>query len=60
MNRDINKAIYYFSLASNQNHSDAQFAVGIIFYKGIYVPRDINKSIHYLSLASDQNHLSAQ
>ena len=55
MNRDINKAIYYFSLASNQNHSDAQFALGIIYYNGVYVPRDIKKSIHYLSLASDQN-----
>ena len=50
ISRDINKAIYYFTLSSNHNNSYAQFYLGEIYYKGKYISRDINKAIHYLTL----------
>ena len=53
-------AIHYFSLAANHNHPDAQFNLGLIYYKGEYITRDINKAIHYFSLAANQNHPQAQ
>ncbi|KAK8843898.1 hypothetical protein M9Y10_024980 [Tritrichomonas musculus] len=58
--RDITKAIHYFSLAANQNNPDAQFSLGFIYYKGEYVKRDINKAIHYFTLAANQNDPAAQ
>ena len=35
--RDINKSIYYFSQAVNQNHSEAQFFLGRIYYERTYI-----------------------
>ena len=55
-----NKAIHYFSLAANQNNSDAQLNLGLIYSKGDLVSRDINKAIHYFSLAANQNNSYAQ
>ena len=48
------------TLAANQNHSDAQYQLGIIYSTGNFISRDINKSIHYLTLAANQNHSKAQ
>ena len=47
------------TLAANQNDSDAQFKLGLIFYSGEYIARDINKSIHYLTLAANQSNSKA-
>ncbi|KAK8871784.1 hypothetical protein M9Y10_007525 [Tritrichomonas musculus] len=58
--QNVNKAIYYFSLAANQNDADAQFSLGFIYGEGEYVTRDINKAIHYYSLAASQNDPEAQ
>ena len=58
--RDINKAIKYFILASNQNSKTAQLSFGLIYLEGQYISRDINRSIHYFSLTSNQNDLHAQ
>ena len=58
--RDINKAIHYYTLAANQNNSSAQFSLGLIYYLNQYVKQDINKSIHYFSLAANQNNSKVQ
>ena len=51
----MNKAIYYYSLASNQNDPKAQFNLGVIYATGEYIERDMNKAIYYYSLASDNS-----
>ena len=56
----MNKAIHYFSLAANQNHPEAQYNLGFIYYECKYITRDINKSIYYLKLASNQGDERAQ
>ncbi|KAK8892400.1 hypothetical protein M9Y10_029626 [Tritrichomonas musculus] len=58
--RNIQKTIHYFTLASNQNHREAQYALAFIYHEGTDIPRDIKKVIYYLSLAADQNHPEAQ
>ena len=55
--RNIDKAIYYLSLAAKQYHSDAQFYLGSIYYEGLYVTHDIEKAIHYFKEASCFNHV---
>ncbi|KAK8883527.1 hypothetical protein M9Y10_042619 [Tritrichomonas musculus] len=49
--RDIDRSIYYYCMAANQNSLEAQTRLGDIYYDGEYVPKDINKAIHYYSLA---------
>ena len=51
--RDINKAIYYYSLAANHGYPDAQYNLGLIYYLGKYsIKRDIKKGQSYIMLAS--------
>ena len=56
---DIHKAIYYFTLAANQNCAQAQGFLGFIYIDKQDI-RDINKGLYYLKLSSDQNFLEAQ
>ena len=55
----IQYAIYYLTLAANQNDLRAQFILGDIYYNGKYVKRDINYAIHYFTLAANQNDANA-
>ena len=57
---NIHKAIYYYSLAAEQNDSNAQTILGNIYYYGINVKIDINKAIKYYTLAANQNNSDAQ
>ncbi|KAK8842715.1 hypothetical protein M9Y10_025576 [Tritrichomonas musculus] len=52
---NINKAIYYFSLAAEQNKSAI-----LIYDEGKYVPRDIHKAIQYFSQAAKLNYARAR
>ncbi|KAK8836936.1 hypothetical protein M9Y10_036967 [Tritrichomonas musculus] len=53
--QDIEKAIYYFQLASEKNNKNALFSLGIILYEGVFVPKNIDKSIRYLRFAANQD-----
>lgn len=52
---EIDKAIYYFTLAADQGYAFPQYQLGLI-----YINKDINKSIHYFKLAAEQNFTQAQ
>ena len=54
--QDINKAIYYFSLSSKQNNSDAQYLLGQIYYRR----DDSAKAFNYFSLSANQNNPKSQ
>ncbi|KAK8834233.1 hypothetical protein M9Y10_032344, partial [Tritrichomonas musculus] len=58
--KDINKSLYYLSLAAGQKDACAQYDLASIYFKGKDVQRDINKSIYYFTLAANQNDRSAQ
>lgn len=57
---DINKAIYYYKYAADQNDPIAQCTLGLIYYQGKHGILDINKGIRYLQLSADQNYPPAQ
>ena len=42
--RDINKAIYYYTLAANQNSEKAHTRLGFIYYNGKYIQTNLKKS----------------
>lgn len=53
--KDINRSIYYTSLAANQNHPAALFNLGIT-----YLDYNINKALHYLVLSANLQYVEAQ
>ncbi|KAK8835663.1 hypothetical protein M9Y10_042378 [Tritrichomonas musculus] len=62
---DMNKCVYYFDLAANQDEEKtvavlAQITLGSLFYAGRYVKPDYPKSIHYFTLAANLNNDQAQ
>lgn len=71
--RDINRAIHYFTLAADKNHSEhiyesfskffvpeAQYNLGNIYEKGVHVKQDITKAVYYYTQAANQNIAEAQ
>lgn len=58
--KDIDKAWYYYKLSANQNNSDAQLGLGIIYFYDEYGRKDINKAIHYFNLSANQNNSEAE
>lgn len=56
-NRFINEAIYYYSLAANQNNMKGQSRLGYIY---LNYKNDIKKALHYFYLAANQNYPEAQ
>ena len=57
---DMEKAIHYFSLAANQNMTEAQYTLYVIFSIPYYVPKDMSQAIYYCTKAADINHSDAQ
>ncbi|KAK8843603.1 hypothetical protein M9Y10_024662 [Tritrichomonas musculus] len=52
--KDINRGMYYLSLAANQNHPAALYNLGIA-----YIDYNINKALHYLSLSANLQYAEA-
>ena len=46
-------------MAIKLNDSNAYNNLGVIYEKGIYVPRDIAKAIYYFSVAADLNDINS-
>ncbi|KAK8840428.1 hypothetical protein M9Y10_030633 [Tritrichomonas musculus] len=57
--RDVNKAIQYYSFSAKENFSNAQYNLGRIYYDDEYAIHDIEKAIYYFSLAANQNNPDA-
>ena len=57
---NVDKGIHYFSLAADQNNSDALFGLGVVYYTGQYISCNINKANKNFSLAADQNNSKAK
>jgi hypothetical protein len=57
--RDLTKAAKWCKKAADQGHCDAQFNLGLAYYKGEGVNKNFDNAIHYFSMASNQNHILA-
>lgn len=51
MNINIPKAIKYFTMASNKEHSDAMIRLGEIYENGIGVEQDLSIAMHWYTQA---------
>ena len=58
--KNVQKAIDLFKLASRKNDSEANFNLGIIYFMNSDVTRDIRKALYYLTLSANQNFNFAQ
>lgn len=58
---DRDKAFYWFNLAAEQNNSDAQFYLGVLYHNGDNeTPPDYAKAINWYEKAANQGQLQAQ
>ena len=48
--QNFSKALHYFTLAANQNNSNAQFALGVIYLDSKFISVDFNKATLYLTM----------
>lgn len=58
--KDINKAIEYLILASNQNYAIADYNLGKLYEEGLGVKQDYSEAARFYRLASDKNYSKAQ
>ncbi|KAI8885484.1 HCP-like protein [Backusella circina FSU 941] len=59
--KDINKAIFYYKKASYNNHKGSQNALGFIYDNGLGgITSDIDASIKYHTKAAENGHIESQ
>ena len=51
---DFKQAFKYFKIAADQNHADAQFNLGLMYYLGQNIEENESEGIRYFKLAADQ------
>jgi TPR repeat protein len=49
------RAVYWFQLAAEQGHAEAQYRLGQCYARGRGVKKDLAKAYFWLTLASKQN-----
>ena len=57
---DAEKMAYWFQKAAEQGHSDAQFWLGLSYYKNEGVPWDENKAVYWFQKSAEQGNAGAQ
>jgi TPR repeat protein len=57
---DMDKAVYYYTEAAEQGHSDAQSTLGQMYYYGEDVEKDIKTAINWYEKAAAQDNADAQ
>lgn len=58
--KNANKAFFWMSKSALQNYDEAQLMLGIMYLKGIGVPKDDKKAFEFITLASKQENENAQ
>ncbi len=57
---DAEKMVYWFQKAAEQGHSDAQFWLGVSYYRNEGVPWDENKAVYWWQKSAEQGNAEAQ
>ena len=58
--KDKNKAVYYFRLSADQGYNEAQFRYARCLYEGIGINKNLSYAFKYFKLAADQGHIESQ
>ena len=59
LDQDLSQAAKWYKEAADQGHRDAQYNLGLAYYKGAGVHKNFDNAIYYFSQASNQNHMRA-
>ena len=59
MPKDINKAIYWYNKAAEQNHPGAIMALAELYYYGVEVKQNVHLAFKYFNLAAQNNNMEA-
>ena len=55
-----NNAIFWLKRASDQDHKEAQYALGLLYLDKNYFPENIEETKSFLELMKNQGHLPAK
>lgn len=58
--RDLDRAILWFSEASNNGIANATYNLGVLHHRGLGVPKDVSKAMALYEKAAEQGHPEAQ
>lgn len=58
--QDFEAAMKFYKLAAAENHSVAQFRIGLMYYEGQGVPQNYLEAVKWYKLAASQGHPGAQ
>ena len=60
IDRDMEKAVYWYQRANEQGHSKAPFNIAIIYSDGIFLEPDPTLAIKYFLIAEERNNKEAK
>ena len=60
INRDLEKAVYWYQMASEEGHSKAPFNIGIIYANGEVTDKDLTLALEYFLLSAERGNKEAQ
>jgi hypothetical protein len=60
IDRDMEKAVYWYQRANEQGHSKAPFNIAIIYSDGKYLEPDLALAIKYFLIAEERNNKEAK
>ena len=58
--KDLKKAVQYYTLAANQEHANARCNLGRCYQNGKGVEKDLQKAVEYYTLAANQEDAETQ
>ncbi len=57
--KNVQKAIDYFMLASDQNYGNAQFQIGNLYFNGEEIPKNLDRALSFYKSACNNGHQDA-
>ena len=60
INRDLEKAVYWYQMASEEGHSKAPFNIGIIYANGEVADKDLTLALEYFLLSAKRGNKEAK
>ena len=60
IDKDLEKAVYWYQMASEEGHSKAPFNIGIIYARGEVTDKDLTLALEYFLLSAERGNKEAK
>ena len=60
IDKDLEKAVYWYQMASEEGHSKAPFNIGIIYANGEVTDKDLTLALEYFLLSAERGNKEAK